>query len=129
VLEPNDSNGSKILGSSGLAVSEGKNFSCDVPIRRTITVDYPYGRSNVDSEFHPIFERLEAEFGEGYKIYVRVEDFGRRISAGIVNTSNLVAATIPLKQGLKNIRVEVTSGEIEKIRAHLTSNEADDLAL
>ena len=75
--------------------------------------DFPYERSNVDPELLPMFEHLKAEFGEEYGIWVRVEDFGRRISAGVVNSSNLVAATILLKHGLTNVRVAITAAEIE----------------
>lgn len=91
--------------------------------------DFPYDRSNEAPELLPIFEHLKAEFGEEYEIWVRVEDFGRRISAGIVNPSNSVAATILLKHGLTNKRMAITAAEIEKIRGYLTSNERDDLAL
>jgi hypothetical protein len=72
---------------------------------------------------------LKTEFGEEYGIWVRIEDFGRRISAGVVNPSTSVAATILLKQGLTNIRTAITATEIAKIRDHLASNAVDDLAL
>jgi hypothetical protein len=91
--------------------------------------DLAYDRSNAVPELLPIFDHLKAEFGEEYEIWVRIEDFGRRISAGIVNPSNSVAATILLKHGLTVRRVEITAEEIKTIRDHLISHEGADLAL
>jgi hypothetical protein len=47
--------------------------------------DYLYDPSKVTPELRPLFAYLQAELGTDYEIWVRVEDFERRISAGVVN--------------------------------------------
>jgi hypothetical protein len=91
--------------------------------------DYPYDPSKVTPELRPLFAYLQAELGAEYEIWVRVEDFERRISAGVVNPSLQLAARIPLQQGLVPLRNALTSADIAAIRQHLTSNATKDLVI
>jgi hypothetical protein len=91
--------------------------------------DYRYDPSKVTPELRPFFASLQAELGADYQIWVRVEDFERRISAGVVNPSRKLAARIPLQQGLVSLRTALTSADIAAIRRHLTSNATEDLVI
>lgn len=91
--------------------------------------DYLYDPSKVTPELRPLFAYLQAELGTDYEIWVRVEDFERRISAGVVNPSRKLVARIPLQQGLVTLRMALTSADIAAIRQHLTSNATEDLVI
>jgi hypothetical protein len=92
-------------------------------------VDSLYKPSNVAPELRPRFDQLQNEFAEEYEIWVRVEDFGRSISAGIVNRPKAIAVTVPLRRGSQAIRNMLDPSEIDRIRNHLTSDAMEDLML
>jgi len=50
--------------------------------------DYLYAPSHVAPAFRPLFEYLQAALGARYEVWVRVEDFGRTLGAGVVNPSS-----------------------------------------
>src|SRR5438067_1564369 len=90
-------------------------------ITRMDSHDFRYDPGQVDPEFHSVFAALQAELGADYEIWVRVEDFERRIEAAVVNRSTKIAVRIRLQQGLLTIRSALTPAEIVTIRRHLTS--------
>lgn len=94
-------------------------------------VDYLYKSEEVDDDVRPIFNQLVREFGGQYQIWRRVEDFGRRLSAGILDPSSLNAATITLRSTKTKKRKELLGGsELQQIREHLSSSVSrDDLKL
>ncbi len=90
---------------------------------------YLYAPGKVTPELRPLFAFLQAELGADYEIWVHVDDFKRRISAGVVNPSRKLAVRIPLQQGLITLRTALTSADIAAIRHHLTSNATKDLVI
>lgn len=91
--------------------------------------DFLYKADDVDQELQPIFEQLCNEFGTTCQIWRRVEDFGRRIIAGVVNESTKSAVTILLRTSTRTIKNELNSSELEKIQIHLDSGDEKDLEL
>ncbi len=90
-------------------------------------VDNLYKPANVVPELQPPFDQLQNEFAGKYEIWVRDEDFGRSISAGIVNRSKWIAVIVPFRRGGRDIRNMLTPSEIDMIRNHLTSDAKKDL--
>lgn len=91
-------------------------------------VDNLYQPALVAPEFRQVFDQLQNELGREYEIWVRVEDFGRSVSAGIVNRSKL-AVIVSLRRGSQAIRNALDSSEIDRIRKYLISNATEDLVL
>jgi hypothetical protein len=91
--------------------------------------DYLYAPSHVAPAFRPLFEYLQAALGARYEVWVRVEDFGRTLGAGVVNPSSKIAVYIRLQRGRQTIRKVLTPADIAAIRRHLTSNATQDLVL
>ena len=93
-------------------------------------VDNLYEPTNVAPEWRPLFDQLQIEFAaEKYEIWVRVEDWGRNVSAGIVNRPKLIAVVVPLRKGIRYIPSTLDSSEIERIRNHLISDATEDLLI
>jgi hypothetical protein len=92
-------------------------------------VENRYEPKNVAGELRPVFDQLQKELGGEFEIWVRIEDFGRRVTAGILNKSKSIAATVPIAIGRRRIRTTLTASDIDRIRSHLTSDAASDLAL
>jgi ABC-type phosphate/phosphonate transport system substrate-binding protein len=92
-------------------------------------VDSRYEPKNVPTELRPVFDQLQKELGRQFEIWVRIEDFGRRVTAGILNKSKSIAVTVPIAIGSRHIRTTLTAPDIDRIRSHLTSNATSDLAL
>lgn len=90
--------------------------------------DTLYKSEEGDSESRPIFEQLRAEFGATYQVWRRAEDFGRFVSAGVVNPSTQTAAKITILRGTQ-CRDPLSSAEIQRIREHLMSGVKQDLVL
>jgi len=91
-------------------------------------MDTLYKAEDADSESRPIFEQLRAEFGTVYQVWRRVEDFGRLVSAAVLDPSTLSAAEITIRHGI-HARAPLSSSEIERIRKHLKSGARKDLVL
>lgn len=91
--------------------------------------DAIYKSEDVAPEFQPIFEQLRTEFGATYQIWRRVEDFDRWLSAGVLNPSTRVAATIALRKGTRKRTTPLSPSEIQRIREHFASGDQEDLAL
>jgi len=91
--------------------------------------DAIYKSEEVPSEFHPIFEQLQREFGSKCEIWRRVENFGRKLFAGVLNPSTEVAVTVLLRDGSRKRASSLSSTEIQRIREHLASTAKDDLVL
>lgn len=91
--------------------------------------DAIYKSEEVEPEYRPIFEQLRVEFGATCEIWRRVEDFGRWLSAGVLNPSTQVAATIALRQGTRKRTIPLNKSEIQRIHEHLTSGVQEDLVL
>jgi hypothetical protein len=92
-------------------------------------VDFPYQPNDVDDHQRPIFEQLRSEFPEPCEIWRRVEDFGRRKAAAVVNRATGTAAIIVLQTGLRLRTKRLSADELARIRGHLLSNSAADLEL
>jgi hypothetical protein len=90
--------------------------------------DTLYKPEDVDAESRPIFEQLRAEFGATYQIWRRVEDFGRLVTAAVLDPSTENAAKISIRRGTRT-RALLSSSEIKKIRKHLMSGAKEDLVL
>jgi hypothetical protein len=86
-----------------------------------------YKSEEVKPEFQPIFEQFCTEFGSKCQIWKRVEDFGRRLVAGVVNPSTQVAATITLQQGTRRRTISLSPSEIQRVREHFASDAQEDL--
>jgi hypothetical protein len=91
--------------------------------------DFRYDPSLVAPEFRAFFAALHAALGADYEIWVRVEDFGRKIEAAVVNRSTKIAVRLRVQQGLQTIRSVLAPADITTIRRHLTSNATEDLVL
>ena len=91
--------------------------------------DVIYKSEDVDTEFQPIFQQLCTEFAGKYEIWRRVENFGRWLSAGVLNPSTQVAAIISLQKGNQRRTKLLSLQEIQRIREHLGSDAHEDLAL
>lgn len=95
-------------------------------------VDKYYAPSNLDGEeiqYKTYFDKLVTGFGVDYEIWIRKEDFGRMLAAGIVNRCSQVAVTIYLKYGSVPIPDPLNPTVIETARNHLISSKSGDLQL
>jgi len=84
---------------------------------------------NAPPELRLIFAQLLTEFGTTCKIFRRVEDFGRWLSAGVANTSSPTAAIIDLRKGIRTRTTKLSQSEIQRIREHLASGAQENLVL
>ena len=91
--------------------------------------DFLYKSEDVDQELQPIFEQLCNEFGATCQIWRRVEDFGRQISAVVINKSTMTAVTILLRTSTRTLKKVLDKSELEKIQKHITSGAEKDLTL
>lgn len=97
-------------------------------------MDKLYNCANLDGEevqYKPYFEKLVYEFGADCDIYVRKEDFGRMLAAGVVNRfpQQQVAVTIYLKYGALPISNPLNPSVIERVKNHFKSSSSEDLVL
>lgn len=95
-------------------------------------VDKLYNPATLDGEeiqYRQSFEQLVNEFGANYQIWVRKEDFGRMLSAGIVNRNSLVAVKIYLKYGITPISNPLNPNVIKRAKNHFKSSASEDLVL
>jgi hypothetical protein len=91
-------------------------------------MDTLYKLEDSDLESRPIFEQLRAEFGAVYQIWRRAEDFGRSLSAAVLDPSTQTAAEIILRRGVQ-ARTSLSSVELQKIKKHLVSRAKNDFVL
>lgn len=91
--------------------------------------DFPYRPEDVNEDVRPIFDQLLEEFGDSYQIWRRIEDFGRRLSAGILDPETRVAVIIALRTGTGARSSRLSESEIEQIRTHFASGATEDLVL
>ena len=80
--------------------------------------------SEVSGSHRRIFEQLASAF-PAYEVWERWQDYGRWLSAGVVNRDTAVAVTIPLVHAGRSRTAPITPGELETIRSHLASAGAD----
>jgi hypothetical protein len=74
------------------------------------------------------FDRLLNEFNPpDYEIWIRTEDYGRSISAGVLKKSNQVANTVRLKGGIHLLDDSLFSQVVDEIRANLECGKEDKL--
>ena len=99
-------------------------------------IDKLYDPRNLDKEeieYRQDFEKLASEFGAGYEIWIRKEDFNRMLSAAIVNRDSLgdspVAVKIYLKYSSVPISNPVNPRVIEIAKNHFRSSNSEDLVL
>jgi hypothetical protein len=84
--------------------------------------EHLYRVENVREVLHPFFEQLDQEFGKKYEIWVQEHNFGRSISAGVVNRNTGNAVTIKIQDNAHVRSYPLQQSEIEKIHDHLASN-------
>jgi hypothetical protein len=82
-----------------------------------------------EAAFQSLFNQLYAQFGDRYEIYVRNTDFGRSISAGIVNRQTGIAVTICLKSGGVDVSNPIDPIVVQKVEHHLDSAATQDLPI
>lgn len=68
-------------------------------------------------------------FGVKYEICVRIEDFARTISVGVLNPKSDTAVIIYLKRGESYIFHPISSTVIQKVNDHFTSMTTEDLLI
>ena len=90
--------------------------------------DLPYTEALVPSAHRPLFEQLRNELPE-FELWVRLEDFGRWLSVGVINRATGVAVTIPVSRAGRVRTLPFQSDELLKIRDHLNDRGAKDLEL
>lgn len=87
-----------------------------------------YSPDNVPSAQQLMFNLLQTEFPD-FIFWERWENYDRWLSAGIINPKTGGAVTVPLIRGSEQRTVPFTQAEINRIREHLTSQDAEDLVL
>ena len=97
-------------------------------------MDKRYDSNKLSREEMPLkqdFEYLKREFGNDYDIFVRNEDFGRRLAAGIVERVSEAprAVTIYLQYGSRPFENALNADVIKKAKEHLISSCPGDLVL
>ena len=91
--------------------------------------DFVYKPEDVDAGVRPIFEQLRTEFGAVYEVWRRIENFGRWVSAAVVNRSTGTVAIIEIRAGNRLRTTPLDPSETQRIRSHLESNADLDLNL
>ena len=92
-------------------------------------VDTLYKPEDVCNELQSFFRQLASEFGGSYEIWKREENFGRFISAAVVDRPTGVAVTIAIQRGSRVRAFPFDASEIKRIRDHFVSRASSDLAL
>ena len=87
-----------------------------------------YSEENVPLVLRPIFKQLTSTYPK-YEIWERWKNYGRILSAGVVNRTTGVAATIPLIHRAGTRIRPVSTDEVFKISARLSTAGADDITL
>jgi hypothetical protein len=91
--------------------------------------DLKYDGQQVPERFRAFFVQLRTEF-PGIEYWVRYENFRRKMSAGLVNRTNLCSVTILLFGGGFERTSPLSSEEIQKAKLHLANgSQAIDLAI
>lgn len=94
--------------------------------------DKLYNPLTLDAEerlYTHYFEQLASIFLNPYQIWVRKEDFGRMLIAGIVDPCSSVAVTIYLKYASSPLSNPLNSSVLEEARNHFNSGQSSDLVL
>ena len=80
-----------------------------------------------DPALQLVIDKLYKEIGSEFQMWIRVEDFERRISVGVLNARSTAATLIVSRCG--RICPEIDARVADKIRTHLRSSAEDDLVL
>jgi hypothetical protein len=88
-----------------------------------------YKPQDVDIKSRPIFDQLVAAFPAPYQVWRRVEDFGRRETAAVIDPSTMRAATVTIRNGTLARPDLLNAAEIQKIHKHFKSHATKDLVL
>jgi hypothetical protein len=88
-----------------------------------------YKPKDVDTKSRPIFEQLVAEFPAPYQVWRRVEDFGRREIAAVIDPSTKMGATVTIRHGTLARPDLLNAAELQKIHKHFKSHATKDLVL
>jgi hypothetical protein len=88
-----------------------------------------YKPQDVDIKSRPIFDQLVAAFPAPYQVWRRVEDFGRRETAAVIDPSTMRAATVTIRNGTLARPDLMNAAEIQKIHKHFKSHATKDLVL
>jgi hypothetical protein len=96
--------------------------------------DKLYNPLTLDAEerrYSRYFEQLASLFPNPYQIWVRKEDFGRMLVAGIVDPRSSAAVTIYLKYASSPLSnpLKITLSVLEEARNHFNSGQSGDLVL
>lgn len=90
--------------------------------------DQRYKSDIVPTAQEAIFEQLSTQFPD-CELWVRSQNYGRWLCAGLVHPVTRVAATIPLIRGGKSRRTLLHDIEIQQIKSRLADPNAEDLEL
>lgn len=93
------------------------------------SMDTIYKLQDVDIKSRPIYEQLVAEFPAPYQVWRRVEDFGRRETAAVIDPSTKRAATVTIRNGTLARPDVLNAAEIQMMHKHFKSHTKKDLVL
>jgi len=88
-----------------------------------------YNPKDVDTKSRALFEQLVAEFPPPYQVWRRVEDFGRREIAAVIDPLTKMGVTVTMRHGTLARPHLLNAAEIQKIRKHFKSHATKDLVL
>lgn len=89
---------------------------------------YPDGVNELrDSALRELVKSLSREIGQEFELWIRIADFGRKISVGILNSQRAAVILEVARSG--RVRSEVNDQILNRIRSHLRSTSNEDLSL
>ena len=89
---------------------------------------YPDCAENLrDPKLQLVIDKLHHEIGSEFQLWIRVEDFARRISVGVLNARSIAVTLVVARSG--RVCREIDSQVVDKIRGHLRSSAEEDLTL
>lgn len=90
-----------------------------------IEFKYPDGLDKLrNSPLEQLAKQLHKEIQSEFQLWIRIEDFERKISFGIVNT-NFTAIILLVRKGGRNCK-EIDKSTLDEILKHLRSSDKND---
>lgn len=91
--------------------------------------DMIYRPEHINPIFRPIFEQLCDEFGDACQVWTRVEDFGRCLSAEIVDPETGATVIISLRKEKRTRIAKLNKAEIRRIHEYFNSDASETLPM
>jgi hypothetical protein len=88
---------------------------------------YPNGVEELRDPLRVLVDKLHREIGQEFELWIRIEDFARRISVGVLNSQRSAVILVVARCG--RVCREIDSQVFDSIRAHLRSASNEDLTL